>query len=207
MLLAVLIAACGEPSGPTATPGSSGPVASSTATADPTPPSPIGFWTAAALALGKTGRLRVIAVGAAPNELRYEPRASAALDAGELLVVCLANEAYDINGFRAKPRPARWACGTNALVTSFRRTGRPVEAWNATLTVDTNVRERIVADGRDRWRWEYTATSKALGGQVRSTLLMDVATGRLLSGTRVDPTGSSRWTFSYTQLFSPVELP
>jgi hypothetical protein len=36
---------------------------------------------------------------------------------------------------------------------------------------------------------------------------MDAETGRLLSGTRSDPTGDVRFTFSYTTIFTPVQLP
>ena len=39
------------------------------------------------------------------------------------------------------------------------------------------------------------------------TLVMDAASGRLLSGTRRDPSGDLRWTFNYTALFTPVQLP
>jgi hypothetical protein len=208
MAVALLVGGCGSNGGPSA----AASVAASPATSgEPTPvgspPSAAAFWAEAARALSVTQRLRVIVVDGMPNELRYEPRASAALDRGELRVVCVDRQAYDIDGFRARERPASWACGSSALVSSFRRTGRPLEAWNSTLPTDDDVRELVVADGRDRWRWDYTATSRALGGLVTTTLLMDAATGRLLSGNRTDPTGSVRWTFNYTQIFSPVELP
>lgn len=154
-----------------------------------------------------TARLRLIVVGREPDEYRFEPRASAALVDGGLRVVCVEGGAYEIDGFRATPRPARWTCGFSSLVTAFRRTGQPTEAWNATVAEDARVRERVVADAGDRWRWEYTAISEALGGRVRVTLIMDATTGRLVSGTRSDPTGDVRWTFNYTALFTPVQLP
>ena len=146
-------------------------------------------------------------VGGTPDELRFEPRASAALTDGTLQTVCLDGRAYEIEGFTATPRPARWTCGAASFVSSFRRTGQPREAWNSSLPTDSEILETVVADGPDRWRWEYAAISDPLGGPVRATLLMDAATGRLLSGTRRDPDGDLRWTFSYTTIFLPVELP
>jgi hypothetical protein len=157
--------------------------------------------------MGATERLRVIVVGGTPDELRFEPRASASLTDGDLTTVCLDGRAYDIDGFVATERDARWTCGGAAFVSSFRRTGQPREAWNNSVPEDRAIRERVVADGRDRWRWEYTARSDELGGTVRTTLLMDATTGRLLSGTRRDPGGDVRWTFNYTALFTPVQLP
>jgi hypothetical protein len=157
--------------------------------------------------LNATGRLRLIVVGGSPNEFRFETRASAALVDGTLKVVCMEGQAYAIDGFRATPRPARWTCGTSAFVSSMRRTGRPLEAWNASIPVDTSIRERVLPEGRDRWRWEYVARSTTLDGPVRTTLIMDAATGRILSGTRTDPSGNVRWTFSYTTIFTPVQLP
>jgi len=212
LLIVVLIAvaACGE-GGPT---GAASPAAS-TSTADPldaaspaaSPPTPPAFWTLASRALNATGRLRVIVVGGSPDELRIETRASAALLEGILTVVCVEGQAYAVDGFRATPWPARWTCGTNAFVSSLRRTGRPLEAWNASIPVDTSIRERVLPEGRDRWRWEYVGRSPILDGPVRATLIMDAATGRLLSGTRSDPSGNVRWTFSYTTIFTPVQLP
>ena len=161
----------------------------------------------ASRALGATERLRVIVVGGTPDELRFEPRASAALIDGDLATVCVDGRAYDIDGFEATEREARWTCGASAFVSSVRRSGQPREAWNNSVPEDTAIRERVVADGPDRWRWEYSARSAELDGPVRATLLMDAATGRLLSGTRRDPTGDVRWTFNYTALFTPVALP
>lgn len=161
----------------------------------------------ASRAMTVTGRLRLIVVGADPDEYRFELRASASLIDGVLHVVCVDGRAYDIDGFTATPRPERWTCGPGSLISGFRRTGRPQEAWNTSVPTDSRSRETVVSDSRGRWRWEYAATSEALGGPVRTTLVMDAETGRLLSGTRTDPTGSVRYTFNYTALFLPVELP
>ena len=210
LALVLLVAGCGSdaPSPPFGSGLSSpGLPSSSSAGPAPSPPSAGTFWSIASGAIGATGRLRVIVVGGTPNELRFEPRASAALSEGTLLTVCIDGRAYEIDGFTATPRPARWSCGSASFVSGFRRAGQPREAWNASMPVDSEILETVVADGRDRWRWEYAATSEALGGAVRATLLMDAATGRLLSGTRRDPTGDVRWTFNYTTIFLPVELP
>lgn len=157
--------------------------------------------------MGATERLRVIVVGGSPNEFRFEPRASASLTDGDLTTVCVDGRAYDIEGFEATERTARWTCGAAAFVSSFRRSGQPREAWNNSVPEDSAIHERVVADGRERWRWEYSARSAELNGPVRTTLVMDAATGRLLSGTRRDPASDVRWTFNYTALFTPVGLP
>jgi len=214
VLLAVLLAGCASdapspPAGSAAPSSSERAAPSSSASAGPvaSPPSPGGLWSLASRAIGATGRLRVIVVGGTPDELRIEPRASAAVSDGMLLSVCVDGRAYEIDGFTATPRPARWTCGSASFISAFRRTGQPREAWNASMPVDSEILETVVADGRDRWRWEYAAISETLGGPVRSTLLMDAATGRLLSGTRSAPDGDVRWTFSYTTIFLPVQLP
>ncbi len=56
---------------------------------------------------------------------------------------------------------------------------------------------------KGRWQWDYVANSKNLGGSVKTTLVLDPTTGRLLSGSRTDKTGTTRFTFSYTTIFAP----
>ena len=56
------------------------------------------------------------------------------------------------------------------------------------------------------WAW-YTARSAILGGTVHTQLVQDVATGRLIGGSRIDPTGNTHYTFSYTTIFAPIALP
>jgi hypothetical protein len=65
----------------------------------------------------------------------------------------------------------------------------------------------VTSPSRDKWQWAYTASSKILGGTVKTTLVLDATTGRLLSGSRTDPTGTTRFTFSYTTIFAPIALP
>jgi hypothetical protein len=103
--------------------------------------------------------------------------------------------------------PGKWACGGSALASSFRKSGQPAYAWNSRLPADTKIKERLSIVSKGRWQWDYTATSKILKGAVKTTLLLDVATGRLISGSRTDPTGSTRYTFSYTTIFAPIQLP
>ena len=74
------------------------------------------------------------------------------------------------------------------------------------MLTNSKIRETVSLEGK-LWRWTYAATSKQLGGAVRTTLLIDPVTGRLVSGTRVDPRGSTRYAFSYTTIFAPIQLP
>ena len=102
LVFALLAAACGSeppavPSGSArasgavagATPrpsGSGGPGASPRSS--PTQPTVSGFWTAAARALSRSGRLRVVMKGSGTRELRYEPKASGVVADGSLSSAC-----------------------------------------------------------------------------------------------------------------------
>lgn len=141
------------------------------------------------------------------RELRFEPKASGVLADGSLASVCLTGAAYVVQGLRSTTVPGSWACGASALVSSFRKSGQPVYAWNTRLPVDTRIKERVGVASKGRWQWDYTATSTILGGAVKSTVVLDATTGRLLSGSRTDPTGTTRFTFSYTTIFAPIALP
>ena len=158
-------------------------------------------------ALSRTGRLRVVGVGTAPVELRFEPKASGTVAGGALTSVCLAGASYVITGLRASTIAGKWACGGSALVSGFRRSGQPIATWNTRLPVDTNISETVTALAHDRFQWEYTGTSKALGGAVHTTVVLDGATGRLVSGQRIDPKAQTRYAFSYTTIFAPIALP
>jgi len=165
-----------------------------------------GFWTAAARALSRSGRLRVVMKGSGTRELRYEPKASGVVADGSLTSACSSGAAYAINGLRSASVPGKWACGGSALVSSFRKSGQPLYAWNSRLPVDSKIKERVSA-AKGRWQWDYVANSKNLGGSVKTTLVLDPATGRLLSGSRTDKTGTTRFTFSYTTIFAPIAVP
>jgi hypothetical protein len=166
-----------------------------------------GFWTLAARALARTGRLRLILVGNGTRELRFEPKASGVVADGSLASVCMTGAAYTVQGIRSISVPGNWACGGSALVSSFRKSGQPVYAWNTRLPTDTKIKERVSVVSKDRWQWDYVATSKILGGSVKTTVVLDSNTGRLVSGSRTDPKGATRYTFSYTTIFAPIGLP
>ena len=221
----LIVAACGSdnaasPSGPQssgAVASPSGPVASAVASAaasasattaaDPVAPTPSDFWALAARALAKTGRMRLILVGSGTRELRFESRASGVVADGSLMSVCVAGAAYALQGFRSTVVPGKWACGGSALVSSMRKSGQPAYAWNSRLPVDTRIKERVSVASKGHWQWDYVAVSRILDGTVRTTLLLDAATGRLVSGSRTDRTGRTRYTFSYTTIFAPIALP
>jgi hypothetical protein len=141
------------------------------------------------------------------RELRFEPKASGVFADGALASVCTAGASYTVQGLRSTVVPGKWACGGSALVSSFRKSGQPVYAWNTRLPADTKIKEVVTSPSRDKWQWAYTASSKILGGTVKTTLVLDATTGRLLSGSRTDPTGTTRFTFSYTTIFAPIALP
>lgn len=166
-----------------------------------------GFWKLAARALSRSGRLRLVITGGTTREIRFEPKASGAVAEGAVTSVCLAGAAYTIQGITSTAIPGRWACGGSALVSSYRKSGQPVYAWNSRLPVDAKIRERVALVAKGRWQWDYTATSTILHGAVHTTLVLDAATGRLASGSRTDPTGTTRYTFSYTTIVAPIALP
>jgi hypothetical protein len=169
-------------------------------------PTAVTFWQAAARALSRSGRLRLVMSGNGIRELRYEPKASGVIADGSLSSVCATGAAWTVQGLNSTTVPGKWACGGSALVSSFRKTGQPVYAWNSRLPVDSKIRETVSAPTRDHWQWSYTGTSKVLGA-VKTTLTLDSTTGRLLSGSRTDKTGTTRYTFSYTTIFAPIALP
>jgi hypothetical protein len=145
--------------------------------------------------------------GNGTRELRYEPKASAVVADSAMTSICFGGAAYTVDAMNSTKLPAKWSCGSPALVNGYRKSGQPVYAWNTRLPADSKIKERVAATARDRWQWDYVATSKILNGQVKTTLVMDSATGRLVSGSRTDPTGTTRYTFSYTTIFAPITLP
>ncbi len=219
----MVFAACGSepgPASPTAAPGSSANPSASGGSPSPTPlvavtptPTPVlpgatvkTFWSRVTLGVNRSGRLRLIAVRPDQLELRYEPAASSSLVGGTMQSVCLSGKWYDINGFHSTVIGGKWVCGTSGLITAFRRSGQPLEAWNSTMLTNSRIKEVVTVEGK-QWRWTYTASSKELGGTVKTTLVLDPITGRLQGGNRVDPRGTTRYTFSYTTIFAPIQLP
>lgn len=219
IVLAAVVGACGvnpptappsgsrSPAAPSGQPGASA-LGTPSPAATPAPvPSVNAFWQLAARALSRSGRLRLVLSGNGVRELRYEPKASGVVADGALSSVCMAGAAYTVQGMNSTVVPGKWACGGSALVSSFRKSGQPVYAWNTRLPVDSKIKEVVTAPSRDKWQWSYTGTSRILGGTVATTLTLDVPTGRLISGSRRDPTGTTRYTFSYTTIFAPIALP
>ena len=151
--------------------------------------------------------MRLIMSGNGTRELRFEPKASAVVADNALSSVCLTGASYTVQGMRSVVVPGKWACGASALVSAFRKSGQPVYAWNTRLPVDTKIKERVSVASKGRWQWDYVATSTILRGTVKTTILLDVASGRLIAGSRTDPTGTTRFTFSYTTIFAPIALP
>jgi hypothetical protein len=151
--------------------------------------------------------MRLVLSGTGTRELRFEPRASGVFADGALASVCMTGAAWTVQGLRSTSVPGKWACGASALLSSFRKSGQPVYAWNTRLPTDTKIKERVSAPSKDRWQWDYVATSTILHGTVKTTVVLDANTGRLISGSRKDPTGTTRFTFSYTTIFAPIALP
>jgi hypothetical protein len=219
LLAAILVVgACGSdnPASPgssangSANPSGSGPVLGSAGPESPTPslaPTAASFWQIAARALSKSGRLRLVITGSGTHELRFEPKASGIVTGGDLSSICVSGAAYTVSGVQSTPVSGKWACGASALASSFRKTGLPVYAWSTKIPADTKIKEVVTQPTPDHWQWVFTGTSKVLGGTVKTTLLLDPTTGRLLTGTHTDPTGSVRYTFSYTTIFAPIALP
>jgi hypothetical protein len=198
--------ASGEPSNdPSASPDSSGGP-SPTPTPTLPPPSATEVWVLAGATIRDAVRVTVRVTGPSPGTLRYEPEASATVIGGSLVFVCRDSSAYDgQNGFRQVP--GTWTCGVAALVSGFRTTGQPLDAWSQTLPLDTNVNEttQVLPDGR--WRWAYQGRNPVFGGQIRAEVIVDPATGRIVSASRTDPTGTTTYLLDYAASFPPIIVP
>ena len=109
--------------------------------------------------------MRLVLTGNGTRELRFEPKASGVIAGGTLTSVCITGAAYTVQGLRSLTVPGKWACGGSALVSSFRKSGQPVYAWNTRLPADTKIKERVSVLSKDRWQWDYVATSKILGAR------------------------------------------
>jgi hypothetical protein len=227
LLATVLLAACGS-SGPSvgaiagtaasATPSASGPTsaltaspsAAVTASAPPSaqtmPTDAAAFWTIAGTALRNAQRVRLIAKGPSPVEIRFEPNRSATILVDMPVFVCLDGVAYDgQNGF--EPTPGPWSCGIDAFVDGFRHLGQPVDAWSQELEGSKHIKETVGADADGTWRWDYAADSPQYGGPVTASVWLDPSTGRIVKASRKDPIGKSTWTVEYGATFPPVALP
>jgi hypothetical protein len=188
---------------PTATPV---PTQTPTPTPPPAPGDAADFWRVALGPLTAGGRIRLIAAGPSPGEIRYEPTASASMLDGHAVFVCLEGVAYDSQNLW-EPVPGVWSCGAKALRQGFRELGQPLEAWSPALEPNTGILERVRVDADGTWLWDYSADSPQYGGRVTATVRLDPATGRILSAVRDDPIGRSGYTFEYGASFPPIALP
>ena len=163
------------------------------------------FWSRVERGIRAAGRMEVEIAGPNAGALRFEPDASATVIDGVVGFVCVGGRAYD--GQSSFTRlPGRWTCGAPALTAGFRSIGQPIDAWNATIPTDNARRETLaVEDGR--WTWRYRANSPFYGGAVTASVTLDPATGRIVAARRVDPTGTTRYTFDYGAEFPPIAVP
>jgi hypothetical protein len=228
-LLAVAAAGCGAspsaaPTGATASsaaaaasPSASGPAASGSAsptgsavpsaTPHPSaPPSPTTFWAAVSRGLTTAKHLTVTIAGPNPGVLRFEPAASATIDSGKVVFVCVHGTAYDGQmGFARVP--GSWQCGAAALASGFRRIGQPADSWSASSPRDSSISEAVSQGAGGTWTWTYSGISPFLGGRVSARLSLDPASGRILAGQRTDPTGSTTYAFDYVSTFPALAVP
>lgn len=164
------------------------------------------FWRAVGTALAEAGRVEVTVAGPSPGRLRYQPTASATVIGGDPTFVCVDGAAYDgQSGWDSVP--GSWTCGVEALVRGFRTIGQPLDAWSSALPADAEIDEETALVGADLdWRWSYRARSP-FAGQVKTVLVVDPATGRILSARRIDAAGETEYRFDYASSFPAIEAP
>jgi hypothetical protein len=125
---------------------------------------------------------------------------------GSITFVCTGDRAYDgQDGFSRLP--GKWECGSTALVSGFRRFGQPVDSWGKESPADRGIREELILNGDGSWEWRYSATSNVYGGAVRTSVLLDPATGEILRASRTDPLGDTTYGISYSEQFPPIAVP
>ena len=230
LLVAMLAAACGAtpsaaPTGLPETPAPASPgtiAASSVPTAATTParspaasatprPSvvaatPASFWAAIVRGLTAAKHLQVTMAGPNPGMLRFQPNASATIVAGQVVFVCTGGAAFDGQSGFARV-PGTWECGAAALVAGFRRIGQPTDSWNETSPTDSAITEAVKVATDGTWTWTYAGTSPFLGGHVTATVHLDARSGRILDARRVDPTGTTTYSFDYAVTFPALAVP
>ena len=118
---------------------------------------------------------------------------------------CASGAACTMQGLRSATIPGKWACGGSALVSSFRKSGQPLYAWNSRLPVDSKIKARVSAR-QGPLAVVDTGELKILG-VVKTTLVLDSATGRLLFGLPHRQDRHDPYTFSYTTIFAPIAVP
>ncbi len=190
---------------PSVTPGRS-PAATTTPRPSPVAASPASFWAAVVRGLTAAKHLQVAIAGPNPGTLRFQPSASATIVAGQVAFVCTGGAAYDGQSGFARV-PGTWECGAAALVAGFRRIGQPADSWNETSPADSAVTEAVKAASDGTWTWTYAGTSPFLGGHVTATVHLDARSGRILDARRVDPTGTTTYSFDYAVTFPALAVP
>ncbi len=233
LALALVLTACGSSQGPTSpgtsgSPGSSssGSMAPSTSmspsssTSEPPSVPPSGspsatatvrptanaFWTVVRAGLASAGHLVLTAKGASPVVLRFLPKASEALVAGDAVSICVGDASYQGGGGHFADVPGTWICGADALVTGFRATGGPIDAWNPDFPPGGSVTEKVAATTDGRWRWTFAGRG-TLEGDVDGSLLLDPTTQRLIGGTRTGELGKTTYSFDYSTPVAPIVKP
>lgn len=156
--------------------------------------------------LSAAGHLQVTISGPNPGVLRYQPSASATIANGQIGFVCVGGAAFDGQSRFARV-PGAWVCGAGALVSSFRKIGEPANSWNAASPTDAAITELVSVASDGTWTWSYGGTSVFLGGKVNVRVSLDPKSSRILSARRVDPTGTTTYTFDYSLTFPALAVP
>jgi hypothetical protein len=125
---------------------------------------------------------------------------------GQVVFVCRDGHAWD-NQSGWVEVPGTWSCGRDALVSGFRLTGQPLDAWSRDLPPDESIVERVSLQGDGTWRWDYEARNPFVGGAVRTVVVLDPATGEIRSAQRIDPMGETTYGVSYSEAFPPIAVP
>jgi hypothetical protein len=86
-------------------------------------------------------------------------------------------------------------------------TGQPLDAWSADLPPDEEIEESLSVTPDGTWMWDYRGRNPFAGGRVRTTVVLDPATGQIRSASRIDPTGETTYGISYVESFPAIRLP
>ncbi len=182
------------------------PPPAATAHATAATPTVKSFWAAVTRGLSAAGHLQVTISGPNPGVLRYEPTVSATVANGQIGFICLGSAAFDGQSGFARV-PGSWDCGAGALVSGLRKIGEPADSWNASSPSNSSIKESVSIAPDGSWTWSYSATSVFLGGKVSVHVSLDPKSGRILAARRVDPTGTTTYTFDYTITFPALAVP
>lgn len=197
-----------EPSSaaPSDTAAPSAPASPSSSPTSAAKPTTNAFWTAVRGGLTSAGHLVLTAKGASPVTLRFLLRASEALVAGDAVSICANGMSWQGAGGHFANVPGAWSCGADALVTGFRATGGPIDAWNPDFPPGGTVTEKVTVTADGRWRWTFAGRA-TLEGDVDASLLLDPASRRLVGGSRSGELGKTTFSFDYTAPVAPIVAP